>query len=68
MQNLSDIASGPYSKFQVGASILLKSGSVIQGANVENASYPVTTCAERVALGYAVFQVNLNVIYVVHCH
>jgi len=49
---------GPYSKFQVGASILLKSGSIIQGANVENASYPVTTCAERVALGYAVFQVS----------
>ncbi|GAB7342441.1 hypothetical protein MBLNU457_g0649t1 [Dothideomycetes sp. NU457] len=46
----------PYSKFQVGASILLKSGAIIQGANVENASYPVGTCAERVALGYAVFQ------------
>jgi len=49
---------GPYSNFRVGASVLIRSGSVIQGANIENASYPVGTCAERVALGNAVFQVH----------
>lgn len=45
---------GPYSKFQVGACILTTSGEFITGANVENAAYPVGTCAERVAFGTAV--------------
>ncbi|EKV11575.1 Cytidine deaminase, putative [Penicillium digitatum PHI26] len=44
----------PYSKFRVGACILTTSGELISGANVENAAYPVGTCAERVAIGTAV--------------
>jgi cytidine deaminase len=44
----------PYSQFRVGASILTQDGQYIDGANVENASYPVGTCAERVAFGKAV--------------
>lgn len=36
----------------MGASILLKDGTIISGNNQENASYPVGTCAERVALNY----------------
>ena len=47
----------PYSRFRVGASVLSREGAdvaYIDGANVENASYPVGTCAERVALGKAV--------------
>jgi cytidine deaminase len=44
----------PYSQFRVGAVILSADGTFISGANVENASYPVGTCAERVAFGKAV--------------
>ncbi|KAM5355747.1 hypothetical protein ACJ41O_002393 [Fusarium nematophilum] len=44
----------PYSRFRVGATVLSGEGEYISGANVENASYPVGTCAERVALGTAV--------------
>lgn len=44
----------PYSKFRVGAVLLGADGSYTTGGNVENASYPVTTCAERVAIGKAV--------------
>lgn len=40
----------PYSKFKVGASILLKDGNYIMGCNVENISYGLTICAERNAL------------------
>jgi cytidine deaminase len=44
----------PYSKFQVGAALLTKDGKVIQGCNVENASYGLTNCAERTALFKAI--------------
>jgi cytidine deaminase len=46
----------PYSRFRVGACILTDDGLYIEGVNVENASYPVGTCAERVAFGAAVTQ------------
>ena len=45
---------GPYSKFRVGAALLTSAGSIVTGVNVENASYPVGTCAERCAIGKAV--------------
>lgn len=45
----------PYSHFRVGAVALCPDGTTyVPGANVENAAYPVGTCAERVALGRAV--------------
>lgn len=49
-----DSAYCPYSRFRVGAAVLGDDGSITRGANVENAAYPVGTCAERVALCKAV--------------
>ena len=46
-------AYAPYSKFLVGAAILLDNGSVVTGNNQENASYPSGLCAERTAIYYA---------------
>ena len=47
-------AYAPYSKFKVGAAVLTKDGEVFGGCNIENASYPVTNCAERTAIFKAV--------------
>ncbi len=44
----------PYSGFQVGAAVLTKKGNVYGGCNIENASYPLTNCAERTAIFKAV--------------
>lgn len=46
-------AYAPYSKFRVGAAILLDNGKIITGSNQENAAYPSGLCAERVAIFYA---------------
>lgn len=48
-----DKAYAPYSKFNVGAAILLDNNEVISGSNQENASYPSGLCAERTAIYYA---------------
>lgn len=46
----------PYSHFAVGAALLVKSGKVYHGANVENASYPLCMCAERNAIYHALME------------
>jgi len=46
-------AWAPYSKFRVGAALLLENGEIISGNNQENVAFPSGLCAERVALFYA---------------
>ncbi len=73
-ENASNNSYSPYSNFKVGSCILTESGAKFVGTNIENASYGLTICAERVAictaltLGYknfiaiAVFTKNKNVL------
>mgnify|MGYP000191624295 FL=1 len=49
-------AYAPYSNYAVGAAVLTEDGEVFLGCNVENAAYPSTICAERVALTAAIAQ------------
>ena len=49
-------AYAPYSHYTVGAALITSSGKIYDGVNVENASYPVSICAERVAIFKAISQ------------
>ncbi len=48
----------PYSKFRVGAALLLEDGSIYTGCNIENASYRLTICAENTAIANAISKVG----------
>lgn len=50
----------PYSKYRVGAALRTKSGKIYTGVNVENAAYPQTMCAERVAIFKAVSEGEMD--------
>ena len=52
-------AHAPYSRFAVGAALLMSDGSLVTGANVENASYGLSLCAETVAVATAAAQGRL---------
>jgi cytidine deaminase len=49
-------AYAPYSNYLVGAVVLTRDGTVVEGVNVENAAYPLGICAERTALSRAVVE------------
>ena len=50
---VAEKAYAPYSKYHVGALVVMKDGTEFTGVNVENAAYPLTQCAEKTALGAA---------------
>jgi cytidine deaminase len=55
-------AYAPYSKYAVGAAVLTSSGVIYDGVNIENAAYPTSMCAERVAVFKAVSEGETNFI------
>ena len=59
-QSAARSAYNPYSKFAVGCALLSKTGKIYCGCNIENASYSVTLCAERVAVSQAILQRDLE--------
>ncbi len=53
-KSVRELAHAPYSNFKVGAALVAEDGRVFTGCNVENISFGLTMCAERVALGRAI--------------
>jgi cytidine deaminase len=62
-----NLAYAPYSRFAVGAAVLSASGRIFSGGNIENAAYPMSICAERVALfsAYAAAERSISALAVV---
>jgi cytidine deaminase len=57
-------AYAPYSNFAVGAAVLLSDGSMYRGCNIENASFGLTVCAERVAIFNAISDGRIDIVAV----
>jgi len=54
-------AYAPYSNFSVGAAVLLSDGTIYRGCNIENSSFGLTICAERVALFHAISDGRIDI-------
>lgn len=61
-RNIKHNAYAPFSRYQVGAAILTRNGEIFTGVNVENASFGLTVCAERVAIFNALSQGNRDLV------
>lgn len=59
-EKVRELAHTPYSNFKVGAALRTTSGKIFTGCNIENAAYPVTCCAERVAIFKAISSGETN--------
>lgn len=59
-REIADRAYAPYSRFHVGAALLMEDGEVIKACNVENASYGITMCAERIVAAMMVAEGKKN--------
>jgi cytidine deaminase len=59
--NAASHSYSPYSRFRVGAALLLSDGSIVTGCNVENCSYRLTSCAEQGAIARAVAEHGPNI-------
>ncbi|MCW3059886.1 MAG: cdd [Capsulimonas sp.] len=55
-------AYAPYSNFPVGAAVLLSDGTIYRGCNIENASFGLTVCAERVAIFNAIADGRMDIV------
>jgi cytidine deaminase len=60
-------AYAPYSEFKVGAAVVADSGRIFTGCNIENASYGLTVCAERIAIFKAISEGDKRVKALVLC-
>lgn len=56
----AEYSYSPYSKYPVGAAVLTESGKIFMGTNIENASFGLTICAERIAIGNAIANGHKN--------
>ena len=62
---MMDKAYCPYSRFPVGAALECKDGTVFTGCNIENASYPIGSCAERTAISKAISEGHRDFVRIV---